>query len=123
VVREDGSGTRSILHQTLIKLGVPFSDQRIAIALPSNEAVMTAVIAGVGPTLLSGSVCADSIAANRLKRLPIVLESRPFYAVQRADHYRSRALSTLLGMLKEPGGGPCRRQAARITASVTMRRR
>jgi DNA-binding transcriptional LysR family regulator len=104
-VREDGSGTRAIFHQALAKLGVPRSEQRVAIELPSNEAVLTAVVAGVGPAILSESVCASCIAAGTLKRLPVTLDSRSFYAVQHGDRYRSRAVTTLLEMLKSNARG------------------
>lgn len=99
-VREDGSGTRAIFHKALAKLGVPRPEQRVAIELPSNEAVLSAVIAGVGPAVLSESVCASGLAVGVLKRLPLTLDSRPFYAVQHSDRYRSRAVTALLALLK-----------------------
>ena len=101
-VREDGSGSRVMFHERLTKLGVPIADQRISIELPSNEAVLTAVIQGVGPALLPERVCADSIAAQRLMVLPITPEALPCHSVQHGDYYRSRAVSALLEMLKAP---------------------
>jgi DNA-binding transcriptional LysR family regulator len=100
VLREDGSGTRAAFIKALDALGVPYASLNIAIELPSNEAVLTAVLAGAGATILSLRVCADSIEAGTLKRLPVSLVPRAFCAVQHADRYRSRAVSALLEILR-----------------------
>ena len=99
IVREDGSGTRSVFFKTLQMLGVPFGDLRIAIELPSNEAVLAAVIAGAGAAVLSRSVCADALQTGSLVGLPILLAPRPFYAVQHGDRYRTRAVAAFLATL------------------------
>src|SRR6202011_2669130 len=53
VLREDGSGTRAAFVKALDALGAPYSKLDIAIELPSNEAVLAAVLAGAGATVLS----------------------------------------------------------------------
>ena len=100
VSREDGSGTRAAF-KALGALGVPYRNLTIAIELPSNEAVLAAVLAGAGATILSERVCSDAIRAGTLKRLPISAAPRGFYAVQHADRYRSRAVSALLEILRK----------------------
>jgi DNA-binding transcriptional LysR family regulator len=100
VLREDGSGTRAAFVKALDALGVPYVKLDIAIELPSNEAVLTAVLAGAGATILSAHVCADGIEAGTLKHLPVRIAPRAFYAVQHADRYRSRAVSALLEILR-----------------------
>jgi DNA-binding transcriptional LysR family regulator len=100
VLREDGSGTRAASVRALDALGTPYGKLNIAIELPSNEAVLAAVLAGAGATILSTRVCADVIKAGTLKRLPVSLAPRAFYAVQHADRYRSRAVSALLEILR-----------------------
>jgi DNA-binding transcriptional LysR family regulator len=100
VLREDGSGTRAAFVKALVALGIPYGKLNIAIELPSNEAVLEAVLAGAGATILSARVCADVIKAGTLKRLPVTLAPRAFYAVQHADRYRSRAVSALLEILR-----------------------
>jgi DNA-binding transcriptional LysR family regulator len=100
VLREDGSGTRAAFVKALDGLGVAYSNLTIAIELPSNEAVLAAVLAGAGATILSARVCADAIKAGTLKRLPVSLAPRAFFAVQHADRYRSRAVSALLEILR-----------------------
>ena len=101
VLREDGSGTRAAFVKALGALGVPYGNLNIAIELPSNEAVLAAVLAGAGATILSERVCSDAIRAGTLKRLPISAAPRGFYAVQHADRYRSRAVSALLEILRK----------------------
>ena len=100
ILREDGSGTRAAFVKALGALGIPYGKLNIAIELPSNEAVLEAVLAGAGATILSARVCADAIKAGTLKRLPVSLAPRAFYVVQHADRYRSRAVSALLEILR-----------------------
>lgn len=100
VSREDGSGTRATFVKALDALGVPYGKLDIAIELPSNEAVLAAVLAGAGAAVLSARVCADAIKAGILKRLPVVIAPRVFYTVQHGDRYRSRAVSALLEILR-----------------------
>jgi DNA-binding transcriptional LysR family regulator len=100
VLREDGSGTRAAFVKALAALGVPDENLNIAIELPSNEAVLSAVLAGAGATILSALVCADAIRAGALKHLPVSLAPRAFYGVQHAERYRSRAVSALLEILR-----------------------
>jgi DNA-binding transcriptional LysR family regulator len=68
--------------------------------MPSNEAVLAAVLSGAGATVLSALVCTDAINAGTLKRLPVSIAPRAFYAVQHGDRYRSRAVSALLEILR-----------------------
>ena len=100
VAREDGSGTRAAFVKALDVLGVPYGNLNIAIELPSNEAVLAAVLAGAGAAVLSVRVCADAMKAGTLTRLPVSLTPRAFFAVQHADRYRSRAVSALLEILR-----------------------
>ena len=100
VLREDGSGTRAVFVKALDALGAPYSKLDIAIELPSNEAVLAAVLAGAGATVLSARVCANAVKAGTLKCLPVSLPPRAFLAVQHADRYRSRAVSALLEILR-----------------------
>jgi DNA-binding transcriptional LysR family regulator len=106
VLREDGSGTRATFVRALETLGVPYGNLNIAIELPSNGAVLTAVLASAGATILSARVCADALTAGALKRLPVSIARRPFYAVQHADRYRSRAVSALLDILRADASPP-----------------
>ncbi|MDE2582198.1 MAG: LysR family transcriptional regulator [Rhodospirillales bacterium] len=100
VLREDGSGTRAAFLNALEALGVPYERLVVAIELPSNEAVLAAVLAGAGASVLSARVCAAALRAGTLKPVPVALAPRSFYAIQHADRYRSRAVSALLEILR-----------------------
>lgn len=101
IAREKGSGTRAIMDRYLAARGVDVKSLPVALELPSNEAVLSAVIGGRGITILSESVCADSIKSGRVARLAADLEARAFYVVQHADRYRSRAAAALLNIMRD----------------------
>ena len=68
VFRELGSGTRSAFERAVASLGVPPGRLRVAMELPSNEAVRAAVEAGLGAAAISATVGAQHrsrIAAQR----------------------------------------------------------
>jgi DNA-binding transcriptional LysR family regulator len=56
-------------------LGIAMSELRIAMELPSNEAVRGAVEAGLGATALSASVVASGIEAELLRQIPFRLQA------------------------------------------------
>jgi DNA-binding transcriptional LysR family regulator len=85
VLREPGSGTRSEFEAALEELGVSPGALRVAVELPSNEAVRAAVEAGLGATAISGSVAAPSLEAGLLHRVPIDLPERQFRVVRHAE--------------------------------------
>jgi DNA-binding transcriptional LysR family regulator len=104
VLREDGSGTRAAFASALSGFGVDPEKLRIAITLPSNEAVRAAVEAGAGAAALSSLVCAESLAAGTLARANIALPTRNFYTVQHMERYRSRSVTALLSIIRESAG-------------------
>lgn len=104
VLRERGSGTRSVFEGDLARLGLDPGRLRIALELPSNEAVRAAVEAGLGATVLSASVAAPSIEAGLLHHVPFRLPERAFYALHHRERSRSRAADALLAMVKRPPG-------------------
>jgi DNA-binding transcriptional LysR family regulator len=99
VLREEGSGTRSVFEQALTGLGVRLTDLRIAMELPSNEAVRAAVEAGMGATAISASVVAPSIEAGLLHAVPLKLPDRYFYELHHAERYHSRAAEALIELI------------------------
>ncbi len=100
VLREPGSGTRSALEEALAGLGVPASGMRVALELPSNEAVRAAVEAGLGATALSASVAAPSLEAGLLRQVRVALPERDFHVLRHSQRYRSQAGDALLRLLK-----------------------
>jgi DNA-binding transcriptional LysR family regulator len=99
VGREQGSGTRSTLDRHLRALGVDPSTLDVALVLPSNESVRTAVEAGAGVTVLSSLVVAPAIKAGTLYQAPIEFQPRPFFGLRHKERYRTRAADALLEMI------------------------
>jgi DNA-binding transcriptional LysR family regulator len=99
VLREQGSGTRSVFEQALAELGVPTNDLRVAMELPSNDAVRAAVEAGLGATAISASVAAPSIEAGSLHVVPLKLPDRNFYELHHSQRYHSRAAEALIDII------------------------
>lgn len=89
VLREQGSGTRSMFEAALRKSGIKFSDLRIALELPSNEAVRAAIESGDCATAISDLVVAQSLAAKTLHRVRIDLPRRSFYILRHKERYAS----------------------------------
>jgi DNA-binding transcriptional LysR family regulator len=102
VLREPGSGTRSTFEAALQGFGVSPGALRIALELPSNEAVRAAVEAGLGATAISASVAAPSLEAGLLHRVHFDLPGRDFQVVRHVARCRSRAADALLSMVTAP---------------------
>jgi DNA-binding transcriptional LysR family regulator len=96
VLREKGSGTRSMFEAAIRKFGIRFSDLRIALELPSNEAVRAAVEAGDCATAISNLVAMHSLAAGTLHRVKIELPKRSFFVLRHNQRYESLAEKALV---------------------------
>jgi DNA-binding transcriptional LysR family regulator len=91
VLREPGSGTRSALIATLAVHGMQEEALDVALSLPSNEAVRSAVLAGGVLTAVSLAVVEDDIAAGRLAPVGFDLPERAFRLLRHKERYRSKA--------------------------------
>ena len=89
------SGVRSSAKD----FGVPPDTLRIALELPSNEAVRAAVEAGMGATAVSASVAASSLEAGLLHHVQLDLPERDFYVVHHLERHRNKATDALLAMV------------------------
>jgi DNA-binding transcriptional LysR family regulator len=99
VLREPGSGTRSIFESWLTEAGLPPQRLTAALELPSNEAVRSAVEAGAGATVISRLVVATMLRAGSLAAVPLNLPKRRFYALRHKERHvthAERAFTTLL---------------------------
>ncbi len=99
VLRETGSGTRSVFEATLGRFGIDRLTLSIALELPTNEAVRAAVEAGLGATALSASVAAPSLEAGLLVRVDCPLPDRAFVVLRHAERSSSRAAAALLAII------------------------
>lgn len=96
VLRERGSGTRTVFDEALVTFGIDPNTLRVPMELPSNEAVRAAVEAGLGATAISASVAAPSIEAGLLREVDFRLPAREFHVVCHRERYRSRAAEAFL---------------------------
>jgi DNA-binding transcriptional LysR family regulator len=99
VLREHGSGTRSMFEAALRKYSIRFSDLRIALELPSNEAVRAALESGDCATAISDLVVAQSLAAKTLHRVKIDLPRRSFFVLRHKERYASHVEKALIKWL------------------------
>ena len=95
MLREPGSGTRSMFEAALRKFGVKLSDLDVRLELPSSEALRAAVECGGCATVVSDLVVAQSLAAGTLHRVNIDLPKRSFFALRHKQRYASRAEKAL----------------------------
>jgi DNA-binding transcriptional LysR family regulator len=100
ILREPGSGTRSMFEAALRKFGIKLSELDVRLELPSNEAVRTAVESGESATAISDLVVAQSLAAGTLHRVKLDLPKRWFFALRHKERYASQAEKALLASFR-----------------------
>jgi DNA-binding transcriptional LysR family regulator len=100
-LREPGSGTRSSFEDGLRSLGVAPEGLRVAMELPSNEAICTAVETSKLATVVSQSVADAGIRVGRLKVLPLDLPSRDFRIIRHKERHQSRAGKAFVDLLAQ----------------------
>lgn len=100
VIREEGSGTRAMLLEFLAHYDLALSDIRVALVLPSNEAIATAVSDGLGIALMS------RLAAGFLGQSPqIAIRTSPqpdraLNMVLSTQRHRSSAVQAFVDQIK-----------------------
>lgn len=101
ILREVGSGTRSIFENTLIlnKLGIQQLD--VALEFPSNEAVMSAVQCGEFAGVVPEVAAAAHLQQGSLVRVNFELPLRHFALLRHKERHRTHA-SLALERLIEP---------------------
>jgi DNA-binding transcriptional LysR family regulator len=122
VMRERGSGTRSVFEQALRSLGVQPGELRVSLELPSNEAVRAAVEAGMGATALSASVAAASIENGFLAHVPLSLPQREFHVLHHRQRHRSGVADVLLATFDRPGKPHAERKSGKRPAHNRAKR-
>lgn len=100
ILREKGSGTRSALECALQAMHVDFDALDIALTLPSNEAVRSAVMAGKFATAMSELVVASHLRAGLLAKASIDLPERAFYMLRHPERYKTKASLALEAMIR-----------------------
>lgn len=101
VMRERGSGTRQVFEDGCRTYGVDPRTLNVALEFPSNEAVLSAVAAGAGATVISALVVEAGLKTGMLCHVPLAFPERPFFILRHADRYRSHAEEALLDLIRE----------------------
>lgn len=100
VLREKGSGTRVALEQVLAHYDLSPADVNLALELPSNEAVRTAVEAGAGITVLSRMAVGAALVAGTLVQVETPLPGRAFHALRHRERYFGRAATAFVDLVR-----------------------
>ena len=103
ILREPGSGTRSVFEAALRRCGIDPQTLSVTLQLPSNEAVRAAVESGIGATAVSEIVAGLHLSAGRLIRVNFELAPRDFIMLRHNERYQTRAsmaFEELLRLLK-----------------------
>ncbi|MBX8799803.1 LysR family transcriptional regulator [Ochrobactrum sp. MR28] len=101
ILREQGSGTRAAFEAYLRDQAFDPAHLPLALELPSNEAICSALIAGDYATVLSALAARPHLAAGTLKQVPFTLPPRQFWLLNHRERYQSHAFKALYAMVKE----------------------
>jgi len=102
IAREEGSGTREVMHEYLRAAGLSSSHMNTIMELGSPEAVKGAVEAGMGVSVLSRTTINKELRLGTLVAVPLEppLE-RPFSFVHQKQKFRVRAMEELLNFARQ----------------------
>jgi DNA-binding transcriptional LysR family regulator len=101
ILREEGSGTRQIIENYLLKYGISVSDLNVTAVLGGTEAIKEAVEDGTGISIVSKWAVRREVSRGTLKMLPLKEERllRDFSLIYRNTTFSS-AESEFLEYLK-----------------------
>lgn len=102
ILREEGSGTRSAFEASLAADGVDIAALDIAMTLPSNEAVLTALGSGPFVGVASERAAENAVLAGRLNRIDYAIRPRVFSLLRHRERHRSRAGRAFEALLPAP---------------------
>jgi DNA-binding transcriptional LysR family regulator len=102
VLRESGSGTRSVFEAALRRAGCDPAELKVAFEFSSNEAVRTAVENGAGATMISELLVVAQLANGALCRLDLLQTRRPFRLIRHRDRQPSPAIEAFTALLPSP---------------------
>lgn len=97
IAREEGSGTREVIHEQLAEAGMKSADLHITMELGSPEAIKGAVEAGMGVSIVSEVTIHKELEIGTLVALELTPSlERPFSFVHQKQKFRQRAMDELL---------------------------
>lgn len=105
VLREPGSGTRSAFEAALAEKGADPTGLKIALELPSNEAVRLAVREGAGVSALSELVAEGGVRFGALAPVKFPFPERAFHALRHKERYLSKSGIAFMQLVKSAKPG------------------
>jgi DNA-binding transcriptional LysR family regulator len=96
IMRERGSGTRSVFERALTRHGISPKQLKVALEFPSNEAIRAAVEAGSGLTAISGVVVGSALRLKTLRALSFIPLERPFMLLRHAGRTPTHAVQAFV---------------------------
>ena len=101
ICREEGSGTREVMIESMHDAGVSTSDLNIVMELGSLEAIKGAVESGMGVSILSNATIQKELKLGTLAAVQIDPPiDRPFSFVHQKQKFRVRAMDELLSFAR-----------------------
>jgi DNA-binding transcriptional LysR family regulator len=100
VLREPGSGTRSAFEAALAEKGADPNRLKIALELPSNEAVWLAVREGAGVSALSELAAEAGMRFGALAPVKYPLPERAFHMINHRERYLSKSGIAFMALAK-----------------------
>ena len=101
ICREEGSGTREVMLESMHRAGMSDSELSVSMELGSLEAIKGAVEAGMGISVISSATIQKELKLGTLVAIktdpPIV---RPFSFVHQKQKFRMRAMDELLSFAR-----------------------
>jgi len=101
ILRESGSGTRRSLEQKLNQMGIDPVRINLSMELGSTRAIITAVQAGLGVSVVSGLSAGDALELGKIKRIKAPLDmKRSLYLVGSRQNTDSSVAEEFLMLLR-----------------------
>ncbi|MDI3538412.1 MAG: hypothetical protein PWQ41_404 [Bacillota bacterium] len=101
ILREKGSGTREVLAQRLKEIGIDLADLKVVMELGSTEAILTAVEAGLGISVVSRWAADRALALGQVRQVYVegLNLKRDLFLVRHKQSLPNRALEEFQNFL------------------------
>ncbi len=103
VMREVGSGTRSAFEETLTEMGIKAGTLNTILVLPSNESILSALLAGGGVAAVSQLAAQQYIESGKLCEVDFPASAREFRLLRHKERHASKAALALLDICHQTG--------------------
>ena len=97
IIREEGSGTKSVIFDYFKKHSIEKNNVNICMELGNSESVKGAVETGIGVSILSKTTIEKELQLNRLSYVPLNPKlTRNFYFVKKRHKFRLKVTDELI---------------------------